>query len=236
MISIGEINSCTVGTNQLKCFDFLTPEEAKLLDDNTLEIEYSRGETICKQGTFASHIMVLMDGLAKIYMEGNNESVILKILPAINIIGLPILYEGNNIFQYSAQTYLPSTVRLIEINTFKEILSTNAKFASKIVSLQSENSVITYGRFFCLTKKQTNGRLADIILTAANVARIPGAHSISRLADGRKRSTYRPGIVIITVRRHIIIRPPHLPAKQTSQKNSLTCGKQYLPAEKLRID
>jgi CRP/FNR family transcriptional regulator len=168
MISIGEINSCSVGTNQIECFNYLTPEEAECLDNNTLEIEYTKGETICKQGTFASHIMVLMDGLAKIYMEGCNETVILKILPAINIIGLPILYEGNNIFQYSAQTYMPSTVRLIEINTFKEILNSNAKFAAKIVSLQSENSVITYGRFFCLTRKQTNGRLADILLCLAN--------------------------------------------------------------------
>lgn len=161
------INSCTVGDSQLSCFDELTKEEMIMIDNNMLEVDYHRGESICKQGTFASHIMVLRKGLAKIYMEGCNETVILKILPAANIIGLPILYEGNNIFQYSAQAYMKSTVQLIEINTFKEILNTNAKFSSKIISMQSENSVITYGRFFCMTKKQTNGRFADILLCLA---------------------------------------------------------------------
>ncbi len=33
--------------------------------------------------------------------------------------------------------------------------------------MQSENSIITNGRFFCMTKKQTNGRLADILLCLA---------------------------------------------------------------------
>ncbi len=164
MTRLSKINSCTVGDSQLSCFEQLTEEELDLINNNMLEVDYHRGETICKQGTFASHIMVLRKGLAKIYMEGCNDSVILKILPASNIIGLPILYEGNNVFQYSAKAYMDSTVQLIEINTFKNILETNAKFAAKIISMQSENSVITYGRFFCLTKKQTNGRLADVLL------------------------------------------------------------------------
>jgi len=164
MTRLKGINSCTVGDSQLSCFDELTDTETDLIDSNMLEVDYQRGESICKQGTFASHIMVLKNGLAKIYMEGNNDSVILKILPGSNIIGLPILYEGNNVFQYSAQAYMKSTVQLIEINTFKQLLNTNAKFSAKIISMQSENSVITYGRFFCLTKKQTNGRLADILL------------------------------------------------------------------------
>ncbi|MCK5277322.1 MAG: Crp/Fnr family transcriptional regulator, partial [Cyclobacteriaceae bacterium] len=68
---------------------------------------------------------------------------------------------------YSAQAYLETTVKLIEINTFKELLNKNGKFATSVLSILAENAVITYGRFFCLTKKQTNGRLADIILCLA---------------------------------------------------------------------
>lgn len=161
------VHSCTVGKNELCCFDQLSDKEIAFIEDNMVEIEYDKGETICKQGTFASHIMVLNEGLAKIYKEGGNDTLILKILPAVNIIGLNTLFDGNNVFQYSAMAYLPSKVQMIEMNAFKQLINTNAKFASKIISLLSENTVITYGRFFCLTKKQTYGRFADILLCLA---------------------------------------------------------------------
>ncbi len=160
-------NGCSVGENPLCCFDELTEEEIAFIDENSVEVEYKRGETICKQGSFASHIMVLKEGLAKIYLENTNDSLVLKILPAVNIIGLPALFDGNAVFPYSAQTYMDSAVKLIDINAFKSLIETNAKFACKIISMLAENSVIINGRFFCLTKKQTYGRLADVLLCLA---------------------------------------------------------------------
>jgi len=160
-------NGCSVGVNPLCCFDDLTQEEIAFIEENSVEVEYKRGETICKQGSFASHIMVLKKGLAKIYLENSNDSLILKILPAVNVIGLTALYDGNAVFPYSAQTYMDSTVKLIDINSFKSLISENAQFAAKIISLLAENSVIIHGRFFCLTKKQTYGRLADVLLCLA---------------------------------------------------------------------
>ncbi len=167
MNNLLSINSCTVGKSQMCCFDQLSPDEIDLVNANMVEVKYSKGETICKQGSFASHIMMISDGLAKIYIEGCNGSLILKILPAVNMIGLTSLIEGNTVFQYSAQAYLETTVKLIEINTFKELLKNNGRFATSVLSLLAENSVITYGRFFCLTKKQTYGRFADILLCLA---------------------------------------------------------------------
>lgn len=161
-------NTCTVGKSHLNCFNQLTEEEIAIIESNSVEVTYEKGETICKQGTFASHIMMVEDGLAKIYIEGQGETLILKIMPAGNIIGLSSLIEGNNVFQYSAQAYVKTRVKLMEINTFKSVLESNGKFATKIISLLSQNSVITFGRFFCLTKKQTYGRMADILLCLAN--------------------------------------------------------------------
>ena len=160
-------NGCSVGENPLCCFDELSNEEVSFFEENSVEVNYKRGETICKQGSFASHIMVLKKGLAKIYLENGNDSLILKILPAINIIGLPALFDGNAVFPYSAQTYMDCTIKLIEINAFKSLIEKNALFASKIISMLAENSVIINGRFFCLTKKQTYGRLADVLLCLA---------------------------------------------------------------------
>jgi CRP/FNR family transcriptional regulator len=162
------INSCTVGKNQLCCFDQLSEEQLAYIDANSVQVTYSKGETICKQGTFAPHIIMIKEGLAKIYLEGKGETLILKISPAVNLIGLTSLIEGNHVFQYSAQAYMDTTVKLIDINIFKEMLRKNGKFATEILGLLSENTIITYGRFFCLTKKQTYGRLADVILCLSN--------------------------------------------------------------------
>lgn len=161
-------NGCSVGENPLCCFDDLTQDELDFVEENSVEVEYKRGEIICKQGSFASHIMVMKEGLAKIYLENGNDSLILKILPAVNIIGLPALFDGNNTFPYSAQTYMDSTVKLIEIGAFKSLISSNGKFAGQVISMLAENSVIINGRFFCLTKKQTYGRLADVLLCLSN--------------------------------------------------------------------
>ncbi|TLX73248.1 Crp/Fnr family transcriptional regulator [Labilibacter sediminis] len=160
-------NGCSVGENPLCCFDDLSPEELQIIEENSVEVEYKRGEILCKQGSFASHVMVLKEGLAKIYLENNNDSLILKILPSVNILGLPALVEGNNTFPYSAQTYMPSVVQLIEINAFKSLINNNAHFGYKIISMLAENTVIINGRFFCLTKKQTYGRLADVLICLA---------------------------------------------------------------------
>ena len=157
-------NTCTVGNAQLSCFSVLKPEEEARLNEGSLFVEFKKGETICKQGSFASHIIVLQEGLANVYMEGNGEELILKVLPAVNIIGLPSLMEGNTIFHYSSKAYLDSKAQLIDINAVKDVVKSNAEFGAKIISLLSENTIIAYGRFFCLTKKQTYGRLADILL------------------------------------------------------------------------
>ncbi len=160
----GPINTCSAFSSKLTCFDYLTDEEKELVDKNQVEVVYKKGEIICKQGTFASNIIFLKEGMVKVYLEGQHKNLILKISPSNNLIGLPVIYEGNNTFLYSVATYVDSKISLIDINVFKQILAQNARFASKIINILNENTVLTYGRFFCLTHKQMHGRLADILL------------------------------------------------------------------------
>jgi len=156
-------NSCSIENGKHCCFDFLTDEERAIVDKTKVEVRYKKGEIISKQGAFASHIMFLKEGLAKIYLEENHKTLILKIIPSENIIGLTSLLDGNTVFQYSAQAYQDSIVHLIDINIFRKLTKQNASFASCIINILSENAIQTYGRFFCLTQKQSYGRFADII-------------------------------------------------------------------------
>jgi CRP/FNR family transcriptional regulator len=138
-----------------------------MLEKNRLEVSYKKGEIICKQGAFASHIMYICKGLVKIYVENEQGSLILKILPEGKMIGLSSLYDGNNVFQYSAQAYADSVINLIDINVFRQLIKENAEFGSEIINILCENAIQTYGRFFCFTNKQSYGRLADVLLCLA---------------------------------------------------------------------
>ncbi len=157
-------NTCAIRTPEGICLDLLTEDEKKLMDDNTVEVFYKKGEIICKQGSFASKIIFLSEGLVKVYLEGSPKNLVLAITPANNLVGLPSIYEGNSTFLYSVSTYVDSWVRLIDINVFKQLLRQNASFASKIIDILNENTAQAYGRFFCLTRKQLHGRMADILM------------------------------------------------------------------------
>jgi CRP/FNR family transcriptional regulator len=157
-------DACTPFVYELSWIELLTNEEKNLIDSTSLVVNYKKGEMICKQGSFASHIMYLEKGLVKIYIEGNPKDLILNITPQDNLMGLQAIYEGNNTFLYSISTYTDSTVRLIDIQTFKQLLKQNPLFAYRIISIVNENTSQSYNRFFSLTQKQLHGRLADILL------------------------------------------------------------------------
>lgn len=165
-------NSCTISQSHIvkiseanyDCFQHLTNKEKKLFEDNLVEVNFKKGETIAKQGSFASSVIFLTKGLVKVYIENGIESLILKIVPENNLIGLPALFEDKKVFPYSAVTYLESSAKLIDIKIFEDIVKGNQKFSYQIMKTISSNAVQIYGRFFCFEKKQSYGRLADILL------------------------------------------------------------------------
>ncbi len=160
-------NTCTLGMAVASCFEKLSDEEMRLLEENLVVVNYKKGEILCKQGTLASHIMYLCCGLVKIYMENDAGSLILKVLPAGNIIGLTALMDGANVFRYSAYAYQDCKVRLIDIRTFKHLIIKNSAFANEVINLLCENLIQTQIRFFAFTQKQSYGRLADTLICLA---------------------------------------------------------------------
>lgn len=156
--------SCIVEGIQSEVFDVLTDEEKVLLDKNTISVEYKKGEIIAKQGTFASHIIFLQSGLVKVFIGGKSKDLILKMIPSNCFIGLSSIYEGNNTFIYSASTYVDSVASLIDVNFFKNLMRKNGQFAYKIANIQNGNAAQVYGRFYCLTRKQSGGLVADLLL------------------------------------------------------------------------
>jgi len=112
--------------------------------------------------------MFVQKGLAKVFLDDGTNSLVLKIVPSGNLLGLTSLSDDNYTYQYSAMAYIETEIRQIDINVFRQLVRTNAEFAKEVIDILSANSVQIYGRFFCLTHKQAYGRLADILLCLSN--------------------------------------------------------------------
>lgn len=163
-----QYSGCTISENPCLCFEKLTQNEQKFIDDNTVKIKYKKGENICKQGSYASHIMSVESGLIKVYIDDGINSLVLKMIPEGSLLGLSSVNEEFTTFQYSAMAYIDTVVNQINVVSFRELLGKNSEFAKSVIDILNAKSVQINSRFFCLTHKQSFGRLADIILCLAD--------------------------------------------------------------------
>lgn len=156
--------SCIVPSSFINCFDSLSDEDAQLLERSKKKVKFKKGETIAKQGAFASHVIYLEEGLAKVYLEGNQNDLILKIVAENNFITLSSVFDGNDSFIYSVSAYVDSIITLISIDVFKQLIRSNIGFSNQIINRLNANTAQIYGRIYCITRKQSHGRVADILL------------------------------------------------------------------------
>jgi CRP/FNR family transcriptional regulator len=168
MEDLSKFSACTLSFHQCRCFELLTPEQKVFLDENSVKIKYRKGEIIAKQGGFVSHVIYMEKGLAKVFLENGSNSLVLRITPDRNFLGLSSISEENPYFPYSAMTYVDSEIRQIEVKAFRKLMEQNFAFSKEIIDILSSNSLQIYGRFFCFTYKQAFGRLADILLCLAD--------------------------------------------------------------------
>ncbi len=159
-----KFSGCTVSNSTCKCFDKLTKEERELIDSKSVYVTYKKGEILCKKGGISSHIMMIENGLVKVYLENNSNILVLKVVTNGNLIGLSSIRSESNVFPYSVMAYIDTRVKQIDLATFHQVLDSNAAFAKEVIELLGTNSEQIHGRFFCLVHKQSYGRMADILL------------------------------------------------------------------------
>ena len=147
-----------------RCFRQLLPSELDFIDHYKVQINYSMGEDVCKQGAFASAVIYILDGLIKLSIEGpKNKSFILRIVNPAEYIGLSSLF-GENTYHYSARTLMDTTICMIEKESIKKLIRENGVFASEIIRWHCHIETHHYKKIQSLTYKQLHGRLADTLI------------------------------------------------------------------------
>ena len=153
------------------CFDCLYGENCMLEDilgEGSVsniehqELDYSKGENIIKQGTIAPHVIFVKKGMVKIFLEHKDRKQVLCIERG-GFVGLESMYN-DKFFQYSVSAVTDVKVCLIEIESFKNHIETNALFGAKIIKHINNRTKNLYKRIITLTQKQAHARVADVLI------------------------------------------------------------------------
>lgn len=156
-------NSCS--TCPLKCDIFLTSKEMGLEQDLApIHVLYKKHETICKQNKEISHAIVLIDGNAKIFIDGiNNKKIILNILLPSNYIGLTSVF-GSHIYSFNVSAITNCHTCHIDIDIIKKMYFNNQSFLNKLNQAFGMSVLSIMGKLISLNQKQVRGKVAESLL------------------------------------------------------------------------
>mgnify|MGYP002079022380 CR=1 FL=1 len=142
----------------------LSSIELELINGNSREAHFKKGDIILHEGSMTSHIIYLKSGLVKEYQRGSGDSEqILQLVKKFTYLGLPSLF-GDRINHYSYAALENITVCYIDLNVFTQLIRENGNFAFEILVSLSRDSLNNFHRFMSQSQKKTYGRVADALL------------------------------------------------------------------------
>lgn len=145
-------------------FTSLTEEELLIINKDRYSVRFHEGEVILKQGTKADNLISLIDGFARMYIEGHHErNLVLDFLVPWQLVGGPEAYS-NGRHKYSVVAVQETLVCFLDVKNFKKVLAMNSVFAEKVLSYCSMNYLATLDRMVGLSHKQMHGRIADALI------------------------------------------------------------------------
>lgn len=146
------------------CFRDLKPEELTLISSGKTELTYLAGETLFKQGAFSTHVLLVMDGLVKVYLQaGRDKQLNLQLAKPGDFLAFASVF-GETVHTTSAIALTDTQVCMIDKENMRQLLMNNAEFAMRITSrnFRDERQLLTV--IGNITYKQMRGKLASALL------------------------------------------------------------------------
>jgi CRP/FNR family transcriptional regulator len=141
----------------------LTQKELEELSKNCAEVLLKNGDILIQQGVLSSNIAYLKKGLVKVHIAGPKYEQITRITKAPSYLGLPTTF-GDKVNHYSVTVIEDSVVCFIDVNTFRNLLASNDKFAYEIIIALCNNELNSFKKCVNRTQKQNRGNIADVLL------------------------------------------------------------------------
>jgi CRP-like cAMP-binding protein len=164
MKTITETDQDFICEIQAPCFQQLSKDEADQIRNSKTQVLFRKGDTLTKQGAFASYILFLIDGVVKLYIEGNdNHSFNTRIIQAGEFIGLSSVFS-KNIYPYTTSALTDCQVLLIKKDSLENVLRGNGTFSFSLIQRYCTQNTDLHEVLQNQLFKQMNGRLAGTLL------------------------------------------------------------------------
>ena len=164
MKPILETDSDFICDIQAPCFQMLLPDEAEFVRASKTQVLFRKGDTLTKQGAFASYVLFVIKGLARQYLEGDSsKNFNLRIIQPGEFVGLSAVFAKNT-FNYSSVAITDCQVYLIEKEAIAKIVKQNGLFGFNIIKRYCEQNANLFETLRKVLYKQMNGRMADTLL------------------------------------------------------------------------
>ncbi|MEI6061119.1 MAG: Crp/Fnr family transcriptional regulator [Bacteroidota bacterium] len=176
MKTYSAIDDCVLGGLNAPCFGKLLPEEIELVKESKIQVQFRKGESLTKQGAFASSVLFVVEGLVRQYIIGDtNRDFNLRIIGSGEFIGLSAAFSKHT-YDYSTVALTDTLACLVEKDAMAGLIKSNGAFAYGLINRYYENDSSLYSTIRSMMYKQMHGRLADVLLYLDTV--IPDAGSI----------------------------------------------------------
>jgi len=156
--------SCDECNRKSPLFSSLSEEELEIVNQDRYSVRFHEGEVILKQGTNADYLISLIDGFARMYIEGHHDrNLVLDFLVPWKLIGGPSAHT-NGKHPYTVIAVKETLVCFLDAENFKKVLGMNSHFSAGVLEYCSNNYLATLDRMVGLSHKQMHGRIADALI------------------------------------------------------------------------
>ena len=154
------------------CFECKVPCFAKNIDQNGLlllnqnksVIHYSAGQVISKQGSFAPNLIYLVDGLAKIIIEGkNSRNTLISIVKPGNYLAIPI-FESQKKHVYTSIALTDCCICEINEPGIRSLINGNLELSDYLLGKFYNFQVFLMNRLHLINTRNNHGKLAAGLL------------------------------------------------------------------------
>jgi len=160
--------SCESCKSRCDIYDAVTLTGRSIAGARTIQIQLKKHEKICRQGDSVTHAIYLMDGTAKLFIEGiNRHNIILYLMKPPAYIGLLSFFESIS-YTYSVTALEDARICMVDLDFLKALYLENHEVLLKLNKAFGKSVALIMNKIICLNQKNTRGRIAESLLYLAD--------------------------------------------------------------------
>jgi CRP/FNR family transcriptional regulator len=156
--------SCETCSNRCDIYESAKLTGRSFSGAKAIQVEFRKHEKICRQGDTVTHAIYLVEGTAKLYIEGiNRHNIILYLMKPPAYIGLLSFFESIR-YTYSVTPLEESKVCMVDLDYLKTLYLENHEVLLKLNKAFGKSVALIMNKIICLNQKNTRGRIAESLL------------------------------------------------------------------------